>query len=40
MKRKEEMLRYQFADDFQVLYDTYYAEIQRILNEMKAIEKL
>ena len=38
LKRRAEELRQQFANDFQLLFDTYYSEIQRILNELKAME--
>lgn len=39
LKRRGDELRAQFADDFQLLFDTYYSEIQRISNELKALDK-
>lgn len=37
-RRRGEELRQQFGNDFQVLYDTYYAELQRVNDQMRAIE--
>ena len=39
LKRRGEELRTQFLNDFQLLYDTYFSEIQRISNELKALDK-
>ena len=38
MRRRGEELREQFASDFDALYKTYLAEIERIDGEMKKIE--
>lgn len=38
LRRRGEELREQFASDFDVLYKTYLAEIERIDGEMKKIE--
>ena len=38
LRRRGEELRQQFGNDFQVLYDTYRAEIQRVNDQMRARE--
>ncbi len=38
LRRRGEELRNQFASDFESLYKTYYAEIEKVNDGMKAIE--
>lgn len=40
LRRRGEELRQQFGNDFQVLYDTYRAEIQRVNDQMRSYREL
>ena len=38
LRRRGEELRQQFGSDFQVLHDTYYAELERVKEQMAKLE--
>ena len=38
LRRRGEELRQQFGSDFQVLHDTYFAELERVKEQMAKLE--
>ena len=38
LRRRGEELRLQFGSDFQVLHDTYFAELERVKEQMAKLE--